>query len=64
MESFSQFASDLDESTRKMLANGEKMVELIEKQNNIHTHLWMNKVISFLFAAIHGYILGTQSTTE
>lgn len=54
MESFSQFASDLDESTRKMLANGQKMVELL-KQKQHHTHP-MNEQVILLFAAIHGYL--------
>ncbi len=54
MESFSQFASDLDESTRKLLSNGHKMVELLkQKQNN--TYAMHNQVV-LLFAAVNGYL--------
>ncbi len=35
LEAFSQFASDMDESSKLMLARGEKMVELL-KQNNFN----------------------------
>jgi F-type H+-transporting ATPase subunit alpha len=54
MESFSQFASDLDDSTRKLLSNGRKMVELL-KQRQHHTYQMYEQVI-LLFAAVNGYI--------
>jgi F-type H+-transporting ATPase subunit alpha len=54
MESFSQFSSDLDASTRKMLSNGQKMVELL-KQKQHHTHPMHEQVI-LLFAAVNGYL--------
>ncbi len=54
MESFSQFASDLDDSTRKFLSNGQKMVELLkQKQNNTYP---MYKQVILLFAAVNGYL--------
>ena len=54
MESFSQFASDLDASTRKLLSNGQKMVELL-KQKQHHTYP-MHEQVLILFAAINGYL--------
>lgn len=54
MESFSQFASDLDELTRKLLSNGQKMVELL-KQKQHHTYTMHEQVI-LLFAAVNGYL--------
>lgn len=54
MESFSQFASDLDESTRKLLSNGQKMVELL-KQKQHHTYP-MHEQVLLLFAAVNGYL--------
>jgi len=54
MESFSQFASDLDESTRRLLSNGQKMVELL-KQKQHHTYP-MNEQVVLLFAAVNGYL--------
>jgi F-type H+-transporting ATPase subunit alpha len=54
MESFSQFASDLDESTRKLLSNGQKMVELLkQKQHNTYP---MHEQVLLLFAAVNGYL--------
>lgn len=54
MESFSQFASDLDESTRKLLSNGQKMVELLkQKQHNTYA---MYEQVLLLFAAVNGYL--------
>jgi F-type H+-transporting ATPase subunit alpha len=54
MESFSQFASDLDESTRKLLSSGEKMVEILkQKQEN---PLAMEEEVLLLFAITNGYL--------
>ena len=58
MESFSQFGSDLDTTTRKMLSNGEKMVELL-KQKQHHTYP-MHEQVVLLFAAINGYLENIQ----
>ena len=54
IESFSQFSSDLDISTKKMLANGQKMIELL-KQKQHHTYP-MHEQVVLLFAAMNGYI--------
>jgi F-type H+-transporting ATPase subunit alpha len=54
MESFAQFASDLDETTQKLLSKGQKMVELL-KQPQHKTYPMENQAI-LLFAAINGYI--------
>jgi F-type H+-transporting ATPase subunit alpha len=54
MESFSQFASDLDESTRKLLSSGEKMVEILKQKQN--DPLAMEEQVLLLFAATNGYL--------
>ena len=54
MEAFSQFASDLDESTRKILSTWVRMVEMLKQ--------WVNDPIPFekqvvmMFAGINGYL--------
>lgn len=52
VESFSQFASDLDESTKKLLANGQKMVELLKQKE--HCTYPMHQQVILLFAAVNG----------
>jgi F-type H+-transporting ATPase subunit alpha len=54
MEGFAQFSSDLDATTRKLLSNGQKMIELL-KQKQHHTYP-MNEQVVLLFAAINGYL--------
>jgi F-type H+-transporting ATPase subunit alpha len=54
MESFSQFSSDLDASTRKMLSNGQKMVELLKQKQ--HQTYPMHEQVILLFAAVNGYL--------
>ncbi len=54
MEGFAQFSSDLDASTRKLLSNGQKMIELL-KQKQHHTYP-MNEQVILLFTAINGYL--------
>jgi len=54
LESFSQFASDLDEATKKTLNRGQKIVSsMIQKQNSPYK-LWEEVVI--VWAATKGYL--------
>ncbi|NDB83168.1 MAG: F0F1 ATP synthase subunit alpha [Alphaproteobacteria bacterium] len=54
MESFSQFGSDLDESTRKLLTRGERLVELL-KQPQSKPYNVTDQVI-LIFAGVKGYL--------
>ncbi len=54
MESFAQFASDLDEATQKLLSKGQKMVELLKQPQHIIYPMEDQAVL--LFAAINGYL--------
>lgn len=54
MESFSQFGADLDDSTKKLLARGERLVELL-KQANYHPYKITDQVIS-IYSGINGYL--------
>jgi F-type H+-transporting ATPase subunit alpha len=53
LQAFSQFASDLDEATRKQLERGERLVELL-KQPQYSPYEVQDQVIS-IFAATKGY---------
>jgi F-type H+-transporting ATPase subunit alpha len=50
---FSQFSSDLDASTKRLLARGERWVEMLKQTNNQPLELWQ-EVIS-LFAVGKGF---------
>lgn len=54
MKSFSQFGSDLDASTVKVLKHGEALQELL-KQGQYQPYP-LDKEIAYLFAAKHGYL--------
>jgi len=54
MAAFSQFASELDESTRKQLALGERLTELL-KQRQLAPFPIEYTIVS-LFAGTHGYL--------
>jgi F-type H+-transporting ATPase subunit alpha len=54
LEAFSQFASDLDESTKKKLTRGKRIVSaLIQRQNHPYA-LW--KEVAIIWAATKGYL--------
>lgn len=51
---FSQFASELDESTRKQLAQGQRLTELL-KQRQLSPYPVEHLIVS-LYAGLHGYL--------
>ncbi len=54
LEAFSQFASDLDEPTRKQLERGQRMVEVLKQKQ--YSPLSVAEIALSLFAAEKGYI--------
>ena len=60
MQSFAQFGSDLDESTKKILNHGEKVTELL-KQPQYRPMSMLDQVLS-LFAVKNGYMDSIEAT--
>ena len=54
MVAFSQFASDLDPATRKLLARGDRLTELL-KQPQFSPHAAEEQVVA-IFAGVRGYL--------
>lgn len=54
MAAFSQFASELDEATRKQLALGERLTILLKQKQ--YSPYGVEKMIIVLFAGINGYL--------
>ncbi|MGE3278583.1 MAG: F0F1 ATP synthase subunit alpha [Candidatus Altimarinota bacterium] len=54
LEAFSQFASDLDEATKKTLTRGRRIVEALKQKQNAPYALWQEVVV--LSAATGGYL--------
>ena len=54
LAAFSQFASDLDEQTRKQLERGERVMELMKQTQ--YTPLTVADMAVSLFAVDHGYV--------
>jgi F-type H+-transporting ATPase subunit alpha len=54
LAAFSQFASDLDESTRKLLERGERLMEIIKQGVNVPVDV--AKQIVLIFAGTNGYL--------
>lgn len=54
MAAFSQFASELDESTRKQLAQGQRLTELL-KQRQLSPYPVEHLIVA-LYAGLHGYL--------
>ena len=54
MEAFSQFGSDLDETTKKLLDKGRKLTELL-KQNQ-YKHMSAEEQVIVMYANMHGYL--------
>ena len=54
LAAFSQFASDLDESTRKLLERGQRLMEVIKQGVNVP--LDVAKQIVIIFAGTNGYL--------
>lgn len=56
MESFAQFASDLDASTQKLLARGARLTELLKQPQ--YSPLQVEEQVVVLFAGVNGYLDG------
>ena len=54
LAAFSQFASDLDESTRKLLERGQRLMQVIKQ--GVHVPLDVAKQIVIVFAGTNGYL--------
>ncbi len=54
MEAFAQFASELDEATRKLLIRGERMVELLKQKQ--YSPMPVEEQIAVIFAGVNGYL--------
>ena len=54
MEAFSQFASDLDESTRRLLARGERLTELLKQPQ--YQPLTAAEQVVVIFAGVEGHL--------
>jgi F-type H+/Na+-transporting ATPase subunit alpha len=54
LQAFAQFASDLDESSRKQLERGQRMVEILKQPP--YAPLSVEKQIAIIFAGAQGYL--------
>lgn len=54
LEAFSQFASELDDSTKALLTRGKRVVESLKQKNNSPYKLWQEAAV--LVAATKGYL--------
>jgi len=54
LAAFSQFASDLDASSRRQLERGERLMELIKQ--DVHQPLPVEKQIAMIYAGVNGHL--------
>ena len=54
LQAFAQFASDLDESSRKQLERGQRMVEVLKQPQ--YTPLPVEKQVALIFAGSRGFL--------
>ena len=54
MEAFSQFASDLDQSTRKLLERGRRLTEILKQSQ--YSPLSVEQQVVVIFAGVNGYL--------
>jgi F-type H+-transporting ATPase subunit alpha len=54
MEAFAQFASELDESTRRLLIRGERMVEILKQDQ--YQPMPVEEQIAAIFVGVNGYL--------
>lgn len=54
LQAFAQFASDLDDSSKKQLDRGQRMVEILKQQP--YSPVSMEKQIVIIFAGVKGYL--------
>jgi F-type H+-transporting ATPase subunit alpha len=64
MEAFSQFASDLDAATRRLLARGARLTELLKQDQ--YSPLPVEEQVAVIFAGVRGYLdpVPVQKVTE
>jgi len=60
MESFAQFASDLDASTQRLLARGARLTELLKQPQ--YAPLPVEEQVASLFIGVRGYLDGIDIT--
>ena len=54
MEAFSQFASDLDASTRRLLSRGARLTELLKQDQ--YDPLPVEEQVAVIFAGVRGFL--------
>lgn len=54
MEAFAQFGSDLDESTQKLLAKGERLTMLLKQEQ--YSPLSVEEQVVVIYAGVNGYL--------
>ena len=54
MEAFSQFASDLDQATQRLLARGSRLTELLKQPQ--YSPLPVEEQVAVIFAGVNGYL--------
>lgn len=54
MEAFSQFSSDLEPSTQRLLARGERLTELLKQAQ--YSPLSVEEQVVYIFSAVNGYL--------
>ncbi|GAB5468653.1 MAG: F0F1 ATP synthase subunit alpha [Rhodospirillales bacterium] len=59
MEAFSQFASDLDASTRRLLARGARLTQLLKQPQ--FQPLPMEEQVCVIYAGVNGYLDGIEA---
>ena len=59
MEAFSQFASDLDASTQKLLARGARLTQLLKQPQ--YSPLTVSEQVFVLFAGTKGFLDGIEA---
>jgi F-type H+-transporting ATPase subunit alpha len=58
LETFSQFASDLDKATQMQIARGQRLRELLKQRQN--NPMGTGKQVVFIYAGINGYLDSVQ----
>ncbi len=61
MEAFSQFASDLDESSRRLLERGARLTEILKQPQ--YRPMPMEEQVVTIFAAVNGYLDGLEKSS-
>jgi len=54
MEAFSQFASDLDAATQRLLARGARLTELLKQDQ--YTPMPVEEQVAVIFAGVRGFL--------